>query len=252
MNDRGWSLFRKGLARRRKEVRWLRGMMALAVFLTAFVLLFQDNINEYVMQNNYRDYGRWLFRVDEGEELQSPYLLWDSVYVGGEIQRLKALTEDVIEIGDSGEPAPKSVLSEFDPENPAEQLVIPEKEQIKLLYGYAEKVFLMNRRTNAVRKTDNFSDIEPDGDDSDIEENIVSEEDVFASAVKSEIIEAVKKEVDRLPPLKRKVMIMMYYEEMKTDDIARELGMNPSTLRSMISNTYKYLRKKLEKYHDED
>lgn len=128
MNDRGWSLFRKGLARRRKEVRWLRSMMALAVFLTAFVLLFQDNINEYVMQNNYRDYGRWLFRVDEGEELQSPYLLWDSVYVGGEIQRLKALTEDVIEIGDSGEPAPKSVLSEFDPENPAEQLVIPEKE----------------------------------------------------------------------------------------------------------------------------
>ena len=69
MNDRGWSLFRKGLARRRKEVRWLRGMMALAVFLTAFVLLFQDNINEYVMQNNYRDYGRWLFRVDEGESL---------------------------------------------------------------------------------------------------------------------------------------------------------------------------------------
>lgn len=137
-------------------------------------------------------------------------------------------------------------------ENVSRFLVIPEKEQIKLLYGYAEKVFLMNRRTNAVRKTDNFSDIEPDGDDSDIEENIVSEEDVFASAVKSEIIEAVKKEVDRLPPLKRKVMIMMYYEEMKTDDIARELGMNPSTLRSMISNTYKYLRKKLEKYHDED
>ncbi|MCR5262672.1 MAG: sigma-70 family RNA polymerase sigma factor [Clostridiales bacterium] len=132
-------------------------------------------------------------------------------------------------------------------ENITRFMIIPEDERIKLLYGYAEKVFLMQSRTNASRKTDNFSDIEADGADGDVEQNIVSEEDVFEAAVKSEIVAAVKKEIDRLPPLKRKVMIMMYYEEMKTDDIARELDMDPSTLRSMISNTYKYLRKKLEK-----
>ena len=132
MRDRGWDLFRKGLRRRRKEVRRLSFMMGLAVFLTAFVLLFQDNINAYVMQNNYRDYGRWLFRAEEGKEIESPYLLWDKVYVGSYIQRLAALTEEVVEIGDDGRAdpgnGPESDVPEFDPEDPPEQLVVPQKE----------------------------------------------------------------------------------------------------------------------------
>lgn len=105
-----------------------------------------------------------------------------------------------------------------------------------------------------VRKTYNFTDISHEDEDGEfgknIEENIVSEEDVAETIVDSDIVNALKKEVSNLPPLKKKVMIMMYYEGKKTDDIARELGMNPSTLRSLISNTYKYLRKKLAKYHE--
>ncbi len=101
MRDRGWDLFRKGLRRRRKEVRRLSFMMGLAVFLTAFVLLFQDNINAYVMQNNYRDYGRWLFRAEEGAQPDSPYLDWESVYIGGYIQLLHDLTP--VEIGSEEE-----------------------------------------------------------------------------------------------------------------------------------------------------
>ena len=79
MRDRGWSLFRKGLKRRKKEVLRLRYMMGLAVFLTAFVLLFQDNINAYVMQNNYQSYGRWVFRTKAGARVESPYLHWETV-----------------------------------------------------------------------------------------------------------------------------------------------------------------------------
>lgn len=79
-------------------------MMGLAVFLTAFVLLFQDNINAYVMRNNYLNYGRWVFRTEEGVRVESPYLDWETVRVGGYLQ--KDLPPE-LEIGEEdGEPEP--------------------------------------------------------------------------------------------------------------------------------------------------
>ena len=106
MKDQGWSLFRIGLRRRKREVRMLRFMMGLAVFLTAFVLLFQDNVNAYVMQNNYRSYGRWLFRTEDEARVESPYLIWDSVRVGGYIQRLYDPTPEYDVGGEDGEVIP--------------------------------------------------------------------------------------------------------------------------------------------------
>ena len=106
MKDRGWSLFRTGLKRRKKEVRLLRFMMGLAVFLTAFVLLFQDNINAYVMRNNYLNYGRWVFRTEEGIRVDSPYLDWETVRVGGYLQRDQDLTQELDLSGEEGESEP--------------------------------------------------------------------------------------------------------------------------------------------------
>ena len=41
---------------------------------------------------------------------------------------------------------------------------------------------------------------------------------------------------------------MRYAQDMKTDEIARRMSMNPSTLRSMLSATVRELRKKMEGY----
>lgn len=124
MKDRGWSLFRKGLKRRRREVLRLRFMMGFAVFLTAFVLLFQDNINAYVMQNNYRSYGRWVFRTEEGARVESPYLDWERVRVGGYLQKLYDLPPEPDPGGEDGEPAP----AEQERGEPADRIEVPENE----------------------------------------------------------------------------------------------------------------------------
>ena len=138
MKDRGWSLFRTGLKRRKKEVRLLRFMMGLAVFLTAFVLLFQDNINAYVMRNNYLSYGRWVFRTEEGARVESPYLDWETVRVGGYLQR--DLPPE-LEIGEEdGEPAP----TEAENAGPADRIEVPENEnrrQTSVLIGALGETF---------------------------------------------------------------------------------------------------------------
>ena len=52
MSDYGWGMFKKGLKRRKKEVRRMRVMTCLAVFFLAFALLFQDNMSELKMELN--------------------------------------------------------------------------------------------------------------------------------------------------------------------------------------------------------
>lgn len=59
MSDYGWGMFKKGLKRRKKEVRRMRVMTCLAVFFLAFTLLLQDNIGALKMELNYRHSGRW-------------------------------------------------------------------------------------------------------------------------------------------------------------------------------------------------
>lgn len=124
MKDRGWSLFRKGLKRRRKEVLRLRFMMGFAVLLTAFVLLFQDNVNAYVMENNYQRYGRWLFRTEGGARVESPYLDWESVRVGGYLQKLYDPTPEL----DPGEEDGEAEPAEGENREPEDRIEVPENE----------------------------------------------------------------------------------------------------------------------------
>ena len=74
MRQNGWGLFRLGMKRRSKQVRRLRVMTCLAVFFLATLLLFQDNINAYTMQMNYRSYGNWLFQSTNDVLEANPYL----------------------------------------------------------------------------------------------------------------------------------------------------------------------------------
>ena len=140
MKDRGWSLFRKGLKRRKKEVLRLRFMMGLAVFLTAFVLLFQDNINAYVMENNYRLYGRWLFRTEGGARVESPYLDWESVRVGGYLQKLYDPTPEL----DPGEEDGEAEPAEGENREPEDRIEVPENEnhrQTSVRIGSMDEAF---------------------------------------------------------------------------------------------------------------
>lgn len=145
MNDRGWSLFRKGLKRRKKEVLRLRFMMGLAVFLTAFVLLFQDNINAYVMENNYRLYGRWLFRTEGGARVESPYLDWESVRVGGYLQKLYDPTPELDPGEEDGEAGP----AEGENCEPEDRIEVPENEnhrQTSVRIGSMREAFAVENK----------------------------------------------------------------------------------------------------------
>lgn len=71
----GIHLQRLGMKRRKKEVRHMKIMAALTVFFLALTLLFQDNMSNYQMEMNYRDYGAWFMREPEVSALGSnPYL----------------------------------------------------------------------------------------------------------------------------------------------------------------------------------
>ena len=86
MKNKGYRLFKVGLKRRKKEVRRMRLMMCLAVFFLAFPFLFQDNMNGYQMDVNYRTFGHWL-ACSESKTLASNPSLQES----GTIQRGSAV-----------------------------------------------------------------------------------------------------------------------------------------------------------------
>lgn len=83
MTQNGWGLFRLGMKRRTREVRRLRFMLCLSVFFFAFVLLFQDNMNSYTMESNYRSYGRWLIQSESSAFADNPYLELDGTIRSG-------------------------------------------------------------------------------------------------------------------------------------------------------------------------
>lgn len=87
------NLWRTGIRRRKKEIRFMRIMAGLMCFFLAMVLLFQDNMNRYQMEMNYDNYGEWMIREpisDRGENLcgDSPYLTaCGEIWTGGTIYR---------------------------------------------------------------------------------------------------------------------------------------------------------------------
>ncbi len=89
MSDYGWGMFKKGLKRRKKEVRRMRVMTCLAVFFLAFSLLLQDNLGALQMELNYRNYGRWFAFDDDDVFTRYPYLVKNGeAYVGSYVYSL--------------------------------------------------------------------------------------------------------------------------------------------------------------------
>lgn len=68
------NLQRRGMRRRKKEVRHMKIMTGLTVFFLAVTLLFQDNMNRYQMEMNYNNYGEWFMRQPaEVHQEEAPY-----------------------------------------------------------------------------------------------------------------------------------------------------------------------------------
>ena len=98
----------------------------------------------------------------------------------------------------------------------------------------------------------NFTDMDyenEDGETVSFEENINAAIDIQNVIADKAFIEAIKSEIQSLSPKRKKVFLMRYVECMKTEEIAKKLGMNPSTLRTLLQKTLIELRKKLEDYH---
>ncbi len=123
--------------------------------------------------------------------------------------------------------------------------------RLRLLYAYANSVIVENMRKEAGRKTVNFTDMDyenEDGETVSFEENINAAIDIQNVIADKAFIEAIKSEIQSLSPKRKKVFLMRYVECMKTEEIAKKLGMNPSTLRTLLQKTLIELRKKLEDY----
>lgn len=115
MQDYGWGMFRKGLYRRKKEVRRMRKMICLAVFFLAVSILLQDNLGNLQMAQNYRKYGEW-FGYAENDFFENDGYLEAGGYcrVGSDIYTLYSKNHDadgsiyndiapVITVGEDGE-----------------------------------------------------------------------------------------------------------------------------------------------------
>lgn len=60
-------------------------------------------------------------------------------------------------------------------------------------------------------------------------------------------VEGIKRAVRQLPPRERDVMLMRYFREMTDEEIARELGLRPVSVRVQLSRARRHLAEILEK-----
>ncbi len=103
MSDYGWGMFKKGLKRRKKEVRRMRVMTCLAVFFLAFALLFQDNMSELKMELNYRNCGSWFAYDSDGSFSDCSFLERSGEVCSGSniyLTEPKAGENDIVSIND--------------------------------------------------------------------------------------------------------------------------------------------------------
>jgi len=69
-----------------------------------------------------------------------------------------------------------------------------------------------------------------------------SEETILYQIVKSEVLEALNKEIEFLPDNYRKVFKLIYFDYKKTDEIALELGISVQTVRNYKARAVELLR----------
>ena len=69
-----------------------------------------------------------------------------------------------------------------------------------------------------------------------------------ASLCGKELSQALKHEIERLPPLLREVLILRDVDQLSTADVAKKLGLTPSAVKSRLLRARVELRTRLEKY----
>ena len=69
-----------------------------------------------------------------------------------------------------------------------------------------------------------------------------------ASLCGKELSQALKHEIEKLPPLLRGVLILRDVDQLSTADVAKQLGLTPSAVKSRLLRARVELRTRLEKY----
>lgn len=130
---------------------------------------------------------------------------------------------------------------------------IDDDEIRKLVYTYSENVLISMENKENKAKSVPFSDLEieyEDGETLSFEETRSSDENTEQIVLNKEIRSRLAKIISNLDPIKRQAIIMRYVYDMKTEDIASELNILPSTLRSMIQRTREELKRRLTEGHE--
>lgn len=82
------NLQRRGMKRRKKEIRHMRAMAGLTVFFMVLTLIFQDNMEKYQMEMNYNRYGEWFLRKPQEDDFSHPFLSTKGeIWTGGRIYK---------------------------------------------------------------------------------------------------------------------------------------------------------------------
>ena len=74
-----------------------------------------------------------------------------------------------------------------------------------------------------------------------------SEEMVMFEYIQTEIVDVLKQEIEALPDKCREVFKMIYFENLKTDEIARNLGISVQTVRNQKTRAIELIRTSLLK-----
>lgn len=79
------------------------------------------------------------------------------------------------------------------------------------------------------------------------EQIIVSDDNVEEDTVKREVADILKEIITDLPVKEREIMLRFYYYQQKISEIADDMGMNESTIKTKLFRSRKIMRKELEK-----
>lgn len=72
------------IKRRKKDIRYVSVVTFIAVFFVMGINLFQDIMNQYVMEQNYKNYGDWILS-SVGTKLEHPYLEKEGFCITGPV-----------------------------------------------------------------------------------------------------------------------------------------------------------------------
>lgn len=76
---------------------------------------------------------------------------------------------------------------------------------------------------------------------------IISDDNVEDETAKRELSEILKEVISDLPEKEREIMLRFYYYQQKVSEIADDMGINDSTVKTKLFRSRKAMREKLEK-----